>query len=58
MIEQATGMLAERHGLELEQAFQLMRRAARSNQRKIRELASRIRPGSETPPELAALLDV
>ena len=58
VIEQAKGILAERHGLELEEAFQLLRRAARSNRLKIRELAARIRPGCETPPELVALLDV
>jgi AmiR/NasT family two-component response regulator len=58
VIEQAKGILAERHGLELDEAFQLLRRAARSNRLKIRELAARIRPGCETPPELVALLDV
>lgn len=54
VIEQAKGILAERHELELEEAFQLLRRAARSNRVKIRELAARIRPGCETPPELSA----
>lgn len=58
VIEQAKGILAERHGLELEEAFEVMRRAARSNRMKIRELASRVRPGCETPAEIAALLDV
>ena len=58
VIEQAKGVLAERHGLELGEAFEVMRRAARSNRLKIRELASRVRPGCETPAEIAALLDV
>jgi AmiR/NasT family two-component response regulator len=58
VIEQAKGIIAERHQLELEEAFQLLRLAARSNRVKIRELAARIRPGWETPPELVALLDV
>lgn len=57
-IEQAKGILAERHGLELEQAFELMRRAARSNRIKLRDLAAQVRPGCETPPQIAALLDV
>ncbi|HEY5659618.1 MAG TPA: ANTAR domain-containing protein [Gaiellaceae bacterium] len=58
VIEQAKGILAERHDLELEEAFDVMRRAARSNRMKIRDLASRVRPGRETPAEVAALLDV
>ena len=57
-IEQAKGILAERHGLELEEAFELMRRAARSNRLKLHELAASVRPGCETPPVIAALLDV
>lgn len=57
-IEQAKGILAERHRLELDEAFQLMRRAARSNRIKLRDLAARVRPGCETPPEIVALLDV
>ena len=58
VIEQAKGILAERHDLELEEAFDVMRRAARSNRMKIRDLASRVRPRRETPAEVAALLDV
>jgi AmiR/NasT family two-component response regulator len=58
VIEQAKGILAERHGLELEEAFQLVRRAARSNRIKVRDLAASVRPGCETPPEIVALLDV
>jgi AmiR/NasT family two-component response regulator len=57
-IEQAKGILAERHSLELEEAFEVLRRAARSNRMKIHELASRVRPGCETPAEIAALLHV
>lgn len=58
VIEQAKGILAERHALELDEAFELMRRAARSNRMKLRDLVARIRPGCETPPEIVELLDV
>jgi AmiR/NasT family two-component response regulator len=57
-IEQAKGIVAERYGLDVDEAFDLIRRAARSNRVKLHDLAARIRPGEPTPPELAALLDV
>ena len=52
VIEQAKGILAERYGLDLDTAFDVLRRAARSNRVKVHELASRVRPGQPTPPEL------
>ena len=55
-IEQAKGILAERYGLDVDEAFQLIRRAARSNRMKLYDLIEAIRPGQETPPELAALI--
>ena len=55
-IEQAKGIVAERYGLEVDEAFQLIRRAARSHRMKLYDLVEAIRPGQETPPELAALL--
>ena len=58
VIEQAKGILAERHGLELQEAFELMRRAARSNRMKLHDLAADVLPGCDTPPLIAALLDV
>jgi AmiR/NasT family two-component response regulator len=57
-IEQAKGVVAERYGLDVDEAFQLIRRAARSNRMKLYDLAEAIRPGQETPPELAALVPV
>jgi hypothetical protein len=55
-IEQAKGIIAERNGLELDQAFQAIRRAARSNRMKLHELACMVRPGEATPDELTAVL--
>jgi hypothetical protein len=55
-IEQAKGIVAERYGLDLEEAFELIRRAARTNRMKLHDLVRSIRPGEETPAELAALV--
>ena len=54
-IEQAKGIIAERYGLDVDEAFELIRRAARSHRMKL-HLVRAIRPGEETPPELAALI--
>jgi hypothetical protein len=56
LIEQAKGILAERHGLDLEEAFELIRRTARSNRMKLHDLVAAVRPGAPTPPEIAATL--
>ena len=55
-IEQAKGIVAERYDLEVDAAFELIRRAARSNRMKLDDLVKAIRPGQETPPELATLI--
>jgi len=55
-IEQAKGIVAERYGLQLDEAFELIRRAARSHRMKLHDLARAVQPGQETPAELAALL--
>ena len=58
VIEQAKGIIAERYGLDVDEAFEAIRRASRTNRVKLHDLAGRIRPGEPTPPELAAVLDV
>ncbi len=45
VIEQAKGQLAERHGLEVDQAFDLLRRHARSRNVKLRDLAQEVVEG-------------
>jgi hypothetical protein len=56
-IEQAKGIVAERHGLDVEEAFVVLRRAARANRVKLHDLVGRVRPGAPDPPELAAELE-
>jgi hypothetical protein len=55
-IEQAKGVIAERYGLSVEEAFDLIRRAARTNRIKLHDLVRAIRPGVEAPSELAELV--
>ena len=55
-IEQAKGIVAERYGLDVEEAFELIRRTARSHRMKLYDLVGAIRPGQETPVELAELI--
>jgi AmiR/NasT family two-component response regulator len=56
VIEQAKGVLAERHGLECDTAFELLRRGARSNRMRIHDLAAATVASSQTPCEIATLL--
>ena len=55
LIEQAKGIVAERYGVSPDEAFFLIRRAARTNRMKIHDLAARIRP-REPMPEIEAVL--
>jgi AmiR/NasT family two-component response regulator len=55
-IEQAKGVVAERYGLQLEEAFQLIRKAARTNRMKLHDLVAAIRPGEPSPAELLAVV--
>ena len=54
MIEQAKGVLAERLMLEPNQAFEILRRAARSQRRRIHALANEVVVTRETPPAIRA----
>jgi len=49
VIEQAKGVLAERLGVEPNQAFEILRRAARSQRRRIHLLAAEVVESRETP---------
>jgi len=49
VIEQAKGILAERLGLEIEEAFDVLRYAARSARIKLQELAERVVREPRTP---------
>jgi hypothetical protein len=55
-IEQAKGIIAERYGLDPEQAFELIRQASRANRMKLHDLVQAIKPGEQAPPELEAVL--
>jgi hypothetical protein len=51
VIEQAKGVLAERYRIEVEDAFRILRRTARSNRMRIHELAAHVVSSPDTPPE-------
>jgi AmiR/NasT family two-component response regulator len=57
VIEQAKGVISERFGLEPERAFEVLRRAARSNRVALKHLAERVVSSRSTPWEVAAELD-
>jgi hypothetical protein len=57
VIEQAKGVLAERFGLPLTDAFELLRRAARSSGAKIHILAEEIVSSPETPEVVQRVLN-
>jgi AmiR/NasT family two-component response regulator len=52
VIEQAKGVLAERFDLDVDEAFGILRRAARNNRTSIHALAGRVVATRETPPEI------
>jgi AmiR/NasT family two-component response regulator len=55
VIEQAKGMLAERLGLDMGQAFSLLRSQARVQNRRLAELAGAVGAGSENVASWAAV---
>jgi GAF domain-containing protein len=50
LIEQAKGILMERHGVDAKTAFERLRRRARSRQEQLSDLASRVVGGEPLPP--------
>jgi len=53
VIEQAKGVLAERYGISTEQAFELLRRSARSSRSRLHDLASEVVTARVTPHAIA-----
>ena len=51
-IEQAKGVLAERYGLAIEDAFQLLRTSSRNNRMSIHTLAAAVVSSRQTPPQI------
>ncbi len=51
-IEQAKGVLSERFGITVEEAFELVRRASRNQRVPAREVAREILASRETPPSV------
>jgi AmiR/NasT family two-component response regulator len=56
VVEQAKGVLAERLRLTIDEAFAVLRGAARSNQIRVHDLARRVLDEAQTPPEIVAHL--
>jgi transcriptional regulator with GAF, ATPase, and Fis domain len=48
IIEQAKGVIAERRGLDMDESFSVLRKAARSGNRRLSELARAVVEGSES----------
>lgn len=52
VIEQAKGVLAERYEIGVDEAFELLRRAARSSRRRIHHVASDVLASRTSPAEI------
>jgi AmiR/NasT family two-component response regulator len=52
VIEQAKGVLAGRHGVDMGTAFDVLRQAARTTQQRLHHLARRVVDEPETPGEI------
>lgn len=57
VIEQAKGVLAERYGVGIDEAFGVLRQGARSNRMKLRDLAQLVVETKTTPPQLPSALE-
>lgn len=57
VIEQAKGVISERFSLDSKEAFDTLRRAARSHRMRLHDLASMVVSSRETPPELSDQLN-
>jgi AmiR/NasT family two-component response regulator len=57
VIEQAKGILSERYRIDLEEAFELLRRSARSQSLKVQVLAAEVTTSAETPTPIRRTLD-
>jgi AmiR/NasT family two-component response regulator len=55
-VDTAVGVLLERHRLGRQEAFELLRRAARHHRRSIHELAREVTATRTETPEIAAVL--
>ena len=55
-VDTAVGVLLERHGLGRQDAFELLRRAARNHRRSIHELAREVIANRTDTPEIAEIL--
>jgi AmiR/NasT family two-component response regulator len=56
VIEQAKGVLAERHRIGIEDAFELLRESARSRRLRLHSLAAWVVSSPDTPPVIASHL--
>ena len=56
IIEQAIGILAERFDLPFEDAFEVLRAAARNSRRELRAVAEELRDSRETPLAISDVL--
>jgi hypothetical protein len=56
VIEQAKGILAERLAVKVNEAFDILRFAARSNRTKIHDVARRVIEETETPPPIVVAM--
>jgi AmiR/NasT family two-component response regulator len=56
VIEQAKGVLAERYAVDVDVAFDMLRRAARSNRLRLHDLAAETVASRETPAPIVELV--